>query len=462
MTVRAIPKRAALSLTALLLISACAAVGPEPTAIPDPKVQPAFEEGDNTPVGQVGARAFWSDYRDPVLSDLIAQGLTNSLDILTANERIRAAQADAQATRPWASQVSGSDATVTRSKSGGDATATSYSTDSSLSASFVFDLFGGARREREAAQSALDAAEAEAEVVRLAWLAEVIAAYADARYQQQALALTRETISARERTLSVTREMQSLGLATDYDIAQTEALLQTARADLPSYEAQFNAQVFRLSTLLNVQARPLMARMSSGSGALRIPAGPGTGVPAELLQNRPDIRQSRAELGQALAQVGVATADMLPSISLTGSVSDSDGTDGWSFGPRVSLPITNQGVLNATRNRRISEAQQADLEWRSDVAAAVEDVQTSQSNLRRYRQRVSTLEGAASSYDRAYDLARQNFEAGALPLVDLLDADRQRASARLSAASARNDAAQEWAVLQIATGAGAAVTRIAE
>ena len=63
---------------------------------------------------------------------------------------------------------------------------------------------------------------------------------------------------------------------------------------------------------------------------------------------------------------------------------------------------------------------------------------------------------------RAYALARTNFEAGALPLVDLLDADRQRAAARLQAATARNDAAKEWAALQIATGAGAAVARIAQ
>lgn len=116
----------------------------------------------------------------------------------------------------------------------------------------------------------------------------------------------------------------------------------------------------------------------------------------------------------------------------------------------------------ATRTRRVSEARQADLAWRSQVAASVEDVQTSQSNLRRLRQRVDALDRAAASYDRAYALARTNFEAGALPLVDLLDADRQRAAARLQAASARNDAAKEWAALQIATGAGAAVARIAD
>lgn len=138
----------------------------------------------------------------------------------------------------------------------------------------MFDLFGGARRAREGAEAAEAAARAQAEVTRLAWLAEVISAYSDARYYQQALALTRDTIAAREATLSVNNTMLGLGSATDLDVAQTTALLQTARADLPNFEALFNAQVYRLSTLLNLQAAPLMAQMRRGAPALRIPPGP--------------------------------------------------------------------------------------------------------------------------------------------------------------------------------------------
>ena len=452
------PSRLGLSLAALLTLSACAAVGPDPADLPTPRLQGSFAEAEGAPLGRVGANAFWSGYQDRLLSPLIAEGLGTSLDIIAANERIRAAEADLAATAPLASQITG-DSSAGRTRSGGDGRDAATGTSANLSAGFVFDLFGGARRAREGAAAGYASAEAQAEVTRLAWLAEVISAYADARFAQQALALTRETLRAREQTLGVTREMSSLGLATSLDIAQTEALLATARADLPNYEAQFNAQVYRLSTLLNQQAGPLLARMGGGSAALRIPPGPGTGVPAELLVNRPDLRASRQDLARALAQVGVATADMLPALSLSGTVSDSAGATGWSFGPRISLPVTNQGALQAARNRRVSEARQADLAWRSGVAAAVEDVQTRQSNLRRYRQRVAALEEASTAYDRAYALARENFDAGATTLVDLLDADRQRAAARLQVASARNQAAKEWAALQIATGAGAAVVR---
>ncbi|KEJ94651.1 outer membrane protein, multidrug efflux system [Pseudosulfitobacter pseudonitzschiae] len=448
----------ALSLAALLLSTACAAVGPDPSAVPTPALQANFAEGAAVPVGQVVTQAFWRGYNDATLTRLIETGLATNLDILAANERIRAAQADVAATQPLAAQLGGDSASASRMRAGGDGQPVTTTTGASLSAGFVFDLFGGARRAREGAEAAEAAARAQAEVTRLAWLAEVISAYSDARYYQQALALTRDTIAAREATLSVNNTMLGLGSATDLDVAQTTALLQTARADLPNFEALFNAQVYRLSTLLNLQAAPLMAQMRRGAPALRIPPGPGTGVPAELLQNRPDVRAARFDVMQALAAVGVATADMLPSLSLSGTVSDTGGADSWRFGPALTLPVANQGLLQATRARRQSEARQADLAWRSQITAAVEDVQVGQSNLRRYRQRVSALDQAAASYENAYGLARTTFQAGATALVDLLDADRQRAAARLQAASARNDAAKAWAALQIATGAGAAVT----
>lgn len=447
----------ALSLGALLLMTACAAVGPDPSAIQAPALQASFVEGQTRPVGQVSLQPFWRAYNDAMLTRLIEDGLATNLDILAANERIRAAEADVAAAQPLAAQLKGESASASRTRTGGNAQPVATRSDASLSAGFVFDLFGGARRAREGAQAAAMSAQAQAEVTRLAWLAEVISAYSDARYYQQALALTRDTISARETTLSINTEMFNAGGATELDVTQTKALLQTARADLPNFEALFNAQVFRLSTLLNQQAAPLMAQMRRGAPALRIPAGPDTGVPAELLQNRPDVRAARFDLMQSLAAVGVATADMLPALSLTGTVSDTGGATSWGFGPRLSLPVVNQGLLHATRARRQSEARQADLAWRSQIVAAVEDVQTGQSNLRRYRQRVTALDQATASYKQAYSLAQSNFQAGATALVDLLDADRQRAAARLQSASARNDAAKAWAQLKIATGAGAAV-----
>nr|WP_272850337.1 TolC family protein [Paracoccus seriniphilus] len=141
-----------------------------------------------------------------------------------------------------------------------------------------------------------------------------------------------------------------------------------------------------------------------------------------------------------------------------GGSAESDGADAWDFGPQLSLPVLSQGRLRASRDAKISAAKQAEIAWRAAVMDAVEEVEVAQSNLTRYRQRASLLNKAAADYGHALSLAQENYRNGAITLLDLLETDRNTASARIAAASAANDAAQAWAQLKLATGAGAAAT----
>ena len=391
-----------------------------------------------------------------MLTALIEQGLATNLDIDSARERIREAEANLRATGVNAA-MDGS-AEIDRTRSGGDGTSTTTGTNKELSASLVLDIFGGIRREREAAIADLAAAQADLEQVRLAWLADVVSAYADARYYQEAIALVRETINAREETVKITAAQYQAGDATEYDLAEAQALLDAARADLPDYLGQFNANVFAIATLLDRPAAPLLKQMERGAPQLRVLNTRQTGVPADLLRNRPDVRYYEAILRSAVADVGVATSDMLPSLTLSGDVGIASGTQTWSFGPALSLPVFNQGALAAQRDAKLSIAKQAEIDWRSAVVSAVEDVQVAQSNLLQYRRRATALQTSATSYGRALALAQESYRGGAITLLDLLDTDRSTASARISAASARNKAAKEWATLQISIGAGAAIT----
>lgn len=270
------------------------------------------------------------------------------------------------------------------------------------------------------------------------------------------LALTRTTVKTREETVEITRGQYDAGAATEYELAEAQALLSAARASLPQYAALFDANIYAIATLLNEPAAPILTQLQKGAPQLSTPGGASTGVPADLLRNRPDVRSAEADLAAAVAEVGVAEAALYPSLSLTGTVSRSEITDSWSFGPQLSLPVFNQGALRAGRDAQISAARQAEIAWRGAVASAVEDVQVAQSNLTRYRQRASLLQTAARDYDRALDLARQNYRSGAITLLNLLETDRNANTARISAAAAVNDAAKAWATLKIATGAGSA------
>ncbi|MEP2184180.1 efflux transporter outer membrane subunit [Roseibium sp.] len=438
-----------------LLVAGCA-VGTDYQR-PEVAMETRFVGGNAEQIGAVATQQWWLNYKDSNLTSLVTRGLAQNLDVIAAGERIRQAQAELRTTGVNAAadgSLTGSLAT-----SGGDGTnGTSTVESGTLGASLVIDLFGGIRREREAAVASLTAARAEEETVRLAWLAELIAAYSDARYYQEAMALTRTAIATREETVSITQSQFNAGAATEYEVAEARALLSTARADLPQFAALFDANVYAIATLLNEPAGPIKAQMQKGAPQLSSPGDARTGVPADLLRNRPDVRSAEADLAAAVANVGVAEAALYPALSLSGTVGRTDATDVWSFGPQLSLPVFNQGLLKASRDAQLSVARQAEIAWRASINEAVEDVQVAQSNLTRARQRAQLLRTAASDYGRALTLAQENYRNGAITLLNLLETDRNTNAARISAASATNEAAQAWATLKIATGAGAAVT----
>ena len=442
-----------LAILAPLAIAACT-VGPDYTR-PAAPLQARFVSGDAATVGKIASDRWWLDYQDRTLADLVTRGLAQNLDVMAATEAIRQARAELRATGINAQASGGVDATGTAS-GGTDISGTLESSSAQLGAAYVIDLFGGYRRSQQAAEANLVAAQADVETVRLAWLAELVAAYSDARYYQAALALTRDTISAREETVEITRGEYEFGAATEYEVAQAEALLATARANLPEFAALFDANVYAIATLLNEPAGPIMSAMQSGAPQLRTPSGSATGVPADLLRNRPDVRSAEADLAAATARIGVAEAELYPALTLSGTVARASSASAWSFGPALSLPVFNQGALQANRDAAVSQARQAEIAWRASVMDAVEDVQVSASNLARYRQRATALQAAVQEYNRALELAQENYRNGAITLLDLLDTDRATATARLSAASAVNASAQAWAQLKIATGAGAA------
>ena len=441
-----------LKMAPFLLLAGCAAVGPD-WEVPTTPLPATFTGGDATHIDDVAYRAWWRDFNDSLLTKLVERGFEQNLSILQAKERINEANAKLRG-KGINSALSGS-ANFERLRSGTEGQGSTISSESSLGASFVIDLFGGIRREREAAVANLAVIQSNVGTERLAWLAELVADYSNARYYLQALELTRDTIATRKETLEVTKKEVAVGASTQYELAQAEAALQAAQAELPSYQAQFKATVFAIATLLDEPAEPLMAEMQQTSQKLVMPTGINIGVPADLLRNRPDVRYYEAILHQQVATVGVDESSLYPSISLNGTVSNTDSVNGWSFGPSISLGIFNRGALHAQHDAQVSVAKQAEIDWRASVIGAVEDVQVAQSNFTLYQEQTELLNKAAASYGRALALGRNNYRNGAMTLLDLLDTVRSEASAQINAAYAHNSAIKEWASLQIAIGAGA-------
>ncbi len=443
-----------LALVPLALGLAACTVGPDYTA-PSATLATSFAEGGAAPIGDAAAQYWWRGYNDRMLNDLVQQGLAQNLDIKTAISRVKQAQAGVRAT--------GAPALVAGTLSGGRTASGSETsghagTDAAcFSPAPVLDLFRGERRNREAALAALESARLSVGEARLTYLASLVSNYIDLRYYQNALAILRQTIGTRRETLGLVQSQREAGAATALDEAQAQAALDEAQANLPGYESGFYGASYAIATLLAVPVQTIEDRLERGAAQPYINGSANTGVPADLLRNRPDVRAAERDLAEAVAEVGVAAADLYPSLTLSGTISDSEGFKSWSYGPRLSIPVLNRPLLQAQRDAAVAAAETAELTWRASVLDAVEDVQAAQSDYIRNRRAVSAYRRSVTSYERVVSLSRETYNGGTTTLLDFLDVQRSLASSRLTLASSLRDLAASWATLQVAAGKGWAV-----
>lgn len=438
-------------LTATTSLAACT-VGPDYEA-PKQTLAVSFAEGGAAPIGKASEQYWWRAFNDATLNSLVQTGLDQNLNIRTAIARVAEAQAAARATGLPAQISGGATGQITRA--GGETVdGTTTTTTSGFSPSYVFDLFGGERRSREAALASLQSAELSVGEARLAFLSSLVSNYIDLRYYQNALAITRQTLDTRRETLSLVQSQREAGAATALDEAQAQAALDDSRASLPSLESGFYASAYSIATLLGQPVQSIEPRLQRGAAQPSPSGSAAVGVPADLLRNRPDVRGAERDFAAAVAGIGVSEAQLYPSLSLGGTVSATEGVSSWSFGPQLSVPVLTQPRLRASRDQAIAQAKQAELAWRSEVLGAVEEVQSAQTDYLRNRRAVSAYRRSVNSYERVVSLSRETYNGGTTTLLDLLDVQRSLANSRLTLASSVRNLAASWATLQVAAGKG--------
>lgn len=431
------------------LVAACAPVGPDYSKPETPLSGKYLSQGKKH--HDVAVDEWWRRLNDKKLNELVARATTSNLDLATARSRVDAAEISLRQAGPVSHFFGSYDAQVQRTGGSGIAQAT---TDrQTFSGSYVLDMFGGARRGSERANANLQAARLDEGAARMALIAGVTSTYIDARYFQEALALTRQNIDSRRQTLKLIEGQREVGAVSELNVAQTKAQLDTAIASLPALEAAFEAQVFALATLLAEPSDPLMLMLQAGAPQPFPAVGHGKSVAADLLRSRPDVMAAERRYAAAVAGIGVAEAQLYPSLSLQGTVIEG-ATGSWSFGPSLSLPVLNQGALRAQRDGARIAAESAEIAWRKTVISAVEDVQTAQSAYDRKRREIDALRDVKASTDGVLDLSKSSFEFGDLSLLDLLEAERAADTSKMTLAAAVRDAAKSWSSLMVASGRG--------
>lgn len=437
------------TMTAILALGGCTILVPGYRP-PGVAVQPAYVGGASAELVEASRLAWWRSLADPALDTLVGAGLQQNLDIRAALERIVAARENAKRFG-LSQQVAGDVSLDARRREVGGTT--DDVVNATADAFIVFDLFGEFRSGRARSLAELEATQLDVGTVKLAYLADIVSSYVLARYYQQAAAITRQSIQSRRRTLGSVRQRQTEEEASALEVAQATSLLRTAEATLPVLEAEARVNAFRIAQLLDMTTPRVLSIIERGAGIPKPPGGMVTGLPADLLRNRPDIRASERRLAAATAEIGIAEARLYPSLRLAGSITLGDN-DGWSLGPSLDIPVLDLPRRRATRNIARSDARLAELEYRRQVSAAVEEVQAALALVDGRRRQVAALQSASGTADRVLNLSRESYAEGLITLDEVLDAERTRLSNQLDLAVAVSEWAQAWVLLQVALGKG--------
>lgn len=437
--------RIVLTIGAGLILSGCT-VGP---MYKSPEIDLPDRYSLVAPVTKASTRDlhWWTDFNDPVLNQLVREGLTGNLDVAEARERVREAEANLRR-----------DSVAISGNGQAEVTGNSNSSNSSqVSVTGSFGLGGRTQWATRAGNQRLEAAEIGVGEARRLLLSNLGTAYVDMRFLQRNLETRQQDLRSRHRTLRDLNKQLDVGAATKLDVLRAEALVSETKAEIPAITADIIQQRNRISTLLGVPVGDLGIDLGY-RGAQPLPRGVAEmGVPADLLRARPDIRLAERNYAAAVSDVGVAEASRYPSLSLSGLVTAPLSRGSWneSIVAGLTVPVFSQPSLAASVDAAESRAQQAYLVWRRTVLVAVEQVETALAELRAAHQAVRASREVVDLNQRSLDLTRRLLvENGDTTVLDLIDRERSVSNARATLAANKRTLANAYIALRVALGLG--------
>jgi multidrug efflux system outer membrane protein len=441
----------------LLLALACAGctVGPDYKK-PDMPVPAQFRAAQTAPAADLSS--WWTQFNDAELQSLVARALKSNIDLQTAASRVREArQQEIIAGAAGLPQVN-ANAIAAHLHSGGDPAAaftgqppTSGGTDIKLysagfDASWEIDVFGGVRRSVEQAEANSEAARWALHDAEVTLTAEVATDYLTLRTLQARIAILRGEMKSQGDTLSLVSARAKAGFVSELDVNQQNAQLQNTAAQIPPLEAQARATEHAIAILLAETPDALAAELETNAPPPATPPMLPAGLPSDLLERRPDLREAERKLAAANAAIGVATADLYPKFNLLSGVSvtsnqlsnlfSSNSLGEFALG-QVTAPIFAGGKIHGNIHAKEEEAQQALLAYRASVLGALQDAEDSLTRETTERQRQDALVAAANSARSSVKISLDQYRAGLTTYVNVLQAQATDLAAQDQLAQSR-------------------------
>ncbi|MBX3691235.1 MAG: efflux transporter outer membrane subunit [Dokdonella sp.] len=463
---------------ALALLLAGCAVGPDFRAPAAPATDtiialPAETVAADVPTGDAQRflagrpvpAQWWRFFANAELDRRVERALAHSPTVASAQAALRQAQEGVNAARGplLPSLDAGIGATRQNGLAAGQPGASPFTVHhASASVGYTLDLFGGVRRGIEAQSALADLAAYQLEGTYLSLAANVATtSFLEASLREQ-IAATAEIVEVYRRQYDLVARQNEIGAKSQADVLLAQSQVATASAQLPALRKALAQTQTQLAVY--VGALPSEAEFAAlDLDEISLPQDIPLSLPSTLVRERPDIRIAEAQLHQASAQVGIATANLFPTITLSGSYGSQaarsgdlfgSGSEAWSLGLNLLQPVFRGGSLRAQKRAAEAGLERAAADYRTTVLTAFQNVADSLRALELDAEGLRAQAAAVEATAASLALVDVQFREGAASQLQVLDATRQYQQARIALIQARAARLTDTAALYAALGGG--------
>jgi multidrug efflux system outer membrane protein len=417
---------------------------------------------------EVTNTAWWEQFDDPVLGELIQVALKENKDVKIAAGRVEEFMGRYGTTRAALFPQVSAGATAGRSRvTGNGPTPLTPATENPANNFFTFlnagweiDLWGKLRRATEASRADLLSTEEGRRAVILTLVTSVASAYVNLRDLDTQLEIAQRTTKSREQSYHLFQLRFRGGVISELELSQVKSEYEQALSTIPFIEKIIAQQENALSVLLGRNPGPIPRGKKIDEFALpAIPAG----LPSDLLTNRPDILQAEQDLIAANARIGVARSLYFPAISLTGlfGLASADLSNlftgpsrTWIWAVPVTAPIFTGGAISGQVKSAEAVQQQALLRYQQVIQTGFREVEDALIDQKRSREQLEIQAQQVESLRNSARFASLRFDNGYTSYIEVLDAERSLFNAELSQAQTKGVLFQSLVNLYKAMGGG--------
>jgi NodT family efflux transporter outer membrane factor (OMF) lipoprotein len=391
---------------------------------------------------------WWTLFGSMAMNDLVEQALKNNADIEAAQASLRQFEqnlfASEGALYPQVNANGFAEREKIATNNGGTTAGKTFNLyNTSVSVSYIVDIFGGVRRSIEASAATEENQRFLLEATYLTLVSNVITTAIQTASLSAQIAALNDIIAAQSQELDLLNQQFELGAVARGDVLQQQSQLAATQASLPPVQKQLVQSRNLLSVLLG--KTPAEINIPNFELVdLKLPTELPLTLPSKLVEQRPDVRGAEALLHVASAQVGIATAAQFPTFNLTGSLLSqtttipgnvalfTPDTFAWTLVANAAQPIFRGGTLLAQKRAAIDNFDRANASYRGVVLNAFANVANVLAALELDAETLRVQLYAEQTAEQSLEITQEQFQAGAIAYLSLLDAQRTYQQARIA------------------------------